>query len=332
MINFSSYMNEWLYGKNGYYRGAIIGKAGDFYTSVSATKIFGGVIAWHIVKLLEKERLNLPLKIIEIGADKGYLIGDVTQFLYSLSTGVIQESEFITIEPLLELQKIQKQTFLQQTGYELQAYEKIEDIKLDKDDSVFIFSNELFDSFVCEVIDESKMIYVDNHRVIWRNMSSEINSLAKKYGIFKGEIPIGLENFALSLMHTLQDCKKWEFLSFDYGQWEARNDVNLRIYQKHQVKNFLEITDELGNFYQNSDITYDVNFSLIDRIFTNFDAERVFYGTQAKAMLEMGVLELLEQFSENVSYETYLREVGKIKPLISPTGLGGRFQAIRFRG
>lgn len=332
MISFANYMQEWLYGKDGYYRKSLIGKAGDFYTSVSVSKIFGGSIAWHIVKLLEQDNITLPLKIIEIGADKGHLIGDVAEFLDSISDGVIKKTDFITIEPLIELSEIQKTNFCNRVGLELKTYEKIEDLYLDKNESVFVFSNELFDAFACEIIDGEKMVFIDNHQASWRDISPEVLLLSQKYNINKGEIPIGLEKFVSSMVSSLKRCKKWKFLTFDYGQWDARNDINLRIYKSHQVENFLEIAGRLEDFYQKSDITYDVNFSLIDEIFTSFGAKRTFYGSQAKSLIEMGILELLEKFSESVSYEVYLRESAKIKSLISPMGLGERFQSISFEG
>lgn len=332
MIGFANYMQEWLYGKDGYYRKSIIGKAGDFYTSVSVSKIFGGSIAWHILKLLEQDDITLPLKIVEIGADKAHLIGDVAEFLYSISDGVIKKTDFITIEPLEELSEIQKTNFCNRVGLELKTYEKIEDLYLDQNDSVFVFSNELFDSFACEVIDKERMVFVHNHQVIWRDISPEASSLSQKYNIIRGEIPIRLEQFVSSMVGSLKKCKKWKFLTFDYGQWDARNDINLRIYKTHQVRNFLEIAGGLEDFYQKSDITYDVNFSLIDKIFTSFGSKRTFYGSQAKALIEMGILELLEKLSESVSYEVYLRESAKIKSLISPMGLGERFQSISFEG
>ena len=44
-MKFSTYFNEWLYGKEGYYtKYRTIGKDGDFYTSVSTSKFFGGSI------------------------------------------------------------------------------------------------------------------------------------------------------------------------------------------------------------------------------------------------------------------------------------------------
>ena len=54
-MKFSEYMNEWLYGMEGYYtKYKKIGKEGDFYTSVSASKFFGGTIAKHIISLVDE--------------------------------------------------------------------------------------------------------------------------------------------------------------------------------------------------------------------------------------------------------------------------------------
>lgn len=73
-------MQEWLYGEKGYYRKALIGQKGDFYTSVSVSKFFGGAVAFYIIKLLEEEKLFLPLKIVEIGSHHGHFFERYSQF------------------------------------------------------------------------------------------------------------------------------------------------------------------------------------------------------------------------------------------------------------
>ncbi|PAF49915.1 hypothetical protein BKH41_01025 [Helicobacter sp. 12S02232-10] len=330
MIPFSSYMREWLYGKDGYYHKASIGQKGDFYTSVSSSRFFGGTIAHHLLDLLETKKLTLPLKIIEIGADKGHLLSDIAQFLSALSVGAIQDCEFISIEPLPGLALIQENNFLMHTGLKLKIYKDLQDLNLDISDCAFLYCNELFDAFPCEIFDNGKMAYADNHRIFWKKPSDEILSLADKCGVFQGQIPVDLENFIFKLTEKLKHVKIWRFLTFDYGQWGARNDINLRVYQNHQVYHFLDIEKKLENFYQNSDITYDVDFSLICYFFESFGAKKLLFESQAKALLDLGLGDLLEKFSQNTSYQNYLREISKIKPLISPGGLGERFQAIEF--
>lgn len=331
MQTFGDYMNEWLYGKGGYYRSdSRVGKLGDFYTSVSSSKFFGGVIAKYLLKQLEAKKLSLPLKIIEIGGDRGYLIADVAEFFATISQEIANKCEWISIESFDSLAKIQKKVFLKQTQLALHSYDNIQGVDIGKNDSVFIFCNELFDAFACEVIKDDKMAFVKNHQVVWGGISFDIAQLAEKYGIFEGEIPLRLESFFITILKKLEGVRNWEFLGFDYGDWKARNKINLRVYQNHCVQRFLEIEQNLEDFYQKSDVTYDVNFSIINEIFVSLGAKRLFYKTQGKALVEMGLVELLEDFARNVSYERYLREIGKIKPLISPDGLGERFKAISF--
>ncbi len=119
MRSFGNYMQEWLYGKKGYYRKALIGPKGDFYTSVSLSKFFGGAIAFYIIKLLEEEKLFLPLKIVEIGSHHGHFLSDIASFLNALSVGVMEKCEFVSCEPLKELQNIQRTIFKQATQLDL---------------------------------------------------------------------------------------------------------------------------------------------------------------------------------------------------------------------
>ncbi|PAF48419.1 hypothetical protein BKH46_00455 [Helicobacter sp. 12S02634-8] len=336
MIAFSAYMQEWLYGKEGYYRYAVVGKGGDFYTSVSVSKFFGGSIAYHLLGLLESAKLGLPLKIIEIGADRGYLIGDVAEFLIALSDGVIPHCEFISIEPLEEKALVQKANFLKQTGLELQVFKDLHALNLRDSESAFVFCNELFDAFACEVIMDKKMAYVHTdthcHQLSWGELSQEACALLDIYPMAQGLLPIYLESFISLLLSKLQAAKAWRFLAFDYGQWGVREDINLRAYQNHCVYNFTDIKKDLKRFYQQSDITYDVDFALIADIFESYGAQRIFFAPQMRALVDLGLGELLEKFAASTDYQHYLREVSKIKTLISPTGLGERFYLIGFEG
>lgn len=121
MRSFGNYMQEWLYGEKGYYKKALIGQKGDFYTSVSLSKFFGGAVAFYIIKLLEEEKLFLPLKIVEIGAHHGHFLSDIANFLNALSVGVMEKCEFVSCEPLKELQKLQRTIFKQATQWDLNS-------------------------------------------------------------------------------------------------------------------------------------------------------------------------------------------------------------------
>ena len=74
MIRFKNYFNSWLYEKNGYYTNyKKIGKDGDFYTSVSTSKFFGGAIAKKIISLYDEGFLKEDSLIVEIGAETKFI-------------------------------------------------------------------------------------------------------------------------------------------------------------------------------------------------------------------------------------------------------------------
>ena len=97
MIKFNTYFNNWLYGDGGYYTDfKQIGKSGDFYTSVSSSKFFGGSIAKKLIKTIEDGFLSEDTTIVEIGAHHGYLIADIIQFIYTLKPELLKTlKEFI---------------------------------------------------------------------------------------------------------------------------------------------------------------------------------------------------------------------------------------------
>ncbi len=323
-------MQEWLYGKKGYYRKAKIGQKGDFYTSVSLSKFFGGAMAFYIIKLLEEEKLFLPLKIVEIGSHHGHLLSDIANFLNALSEGVIEKCEFVSCEPLMELQNIQQTTFKQATQLNLTSCD-LKGLDFKEKKSAFVVSNELFDAFACEIIKDNQMLFITHdHQGVWGGIDEPTKELLKNLNLKEGCAPLFLEAFIKNLLEKLNEASSWVFLSFDYGDEIERKDLHLRAFKNHQVLDFKDILNHLASLYQQSDLTYDVNFSLVRFLFEKHHAQFSFFKSQANALLDMGLMELLEVFSKSVNYERYLKEAAKIKPLISPGGLGERFKAVEF--
>ncbi len=323
-------MQEWLYGKKGYYRKATIGPKGDFYTSVSLSKFFGGAIAFYIIRLLEEEKLFLPLKIVEIGSHHGHFLSDIANFLKTLSVGVIEKCEFVSCEPLIELQNIQQTTFKQATQLDLTSCD-LKGLDFKEKKSAFVVSNELFDAFACEIIKDNQMLFITHdHQSVWDNINEPTKELLKTLNLKEGCAPLFLNAFIKDLLEKLNKASSWVFLSFDYGDTIERKDMHLRAFKNHQVLDFKDILNHLASLYQQSDLTYDVNFSLVRFLFEKHHAQFSFFKSQANALLDMGLMELLEVFSKSVNYERYLKEAAKIKPLISPGGLGERFKAVEF--
>lgn len=324
---FSEYMHEWLYGENGYYGSYHpIGKKGDFYTAVSTSKFFGGSIAQHIIKRIDEGFLAEDSLICEIGAHHGYLLADIIEFLHTLRPQLLQTLRFGIIERFDTLQAQQMQYFEESFG-DVIGLEHYHDVSEISASCAFFVANEIFDAFSCELFYKGKIGRVQEGKVIFDVESPECSAHALKYKKDRGEIAVGYESFAASMSRSVA---KFEFMSFDYGELDARSDFSIRVYQEHKVYPLFDEGIEMDKIFATTDITYDVNFSHVKEAFEAEDLKCVQYVTQLVALVEMGILDLLATLKEKASEEIYIQELEKVKVLITPSLMGERFKMIRF--
>jgi len=339
MVKFSEYMHAWLYAKDGYYAThKEIGKEGDFYTAVSSSMFFGGSIAKKFIDSIDEGFLSENCTVIEIGAHKGYLLADIVQFIYTLKPELLKTLEFVIVEPFEQNQKAQLAYFQESFGDAV----KLLHVKSQKDltcKEAFIVANEIFDAFTCNVVYEDKMLYMYDNKPEFKEIDLDVKSIASRYDIIKGEVAVGYEEFARDLaLHV----ERYEFVTFDYGDKKSRGDFSLRIYDKHKVYPFFALTDlveaeelkekvTLSELFANSDITYDVNFDHLQGAFEQSGATLHSYGTQMKALVDFGLIELLDLMQKNTSEENYKAELNRVKTLIDPSFMGERFKMACFR-
>ncbi len=331
-LAFSEIMREWLYNPNtGYYTQNHVGKAGDFYTSVSVSKFFGGAISRYILRMLDEKRLTLPLHIVEIGSNNGDLIADIAEFLKAFSDVVFIQSSFCVIEPLVCLHTQQMATFQARItarfAKQLHIYNNLQMLKDTQPNNVFFISNELFDSMPCDIFHNNNMLYFHNNNFTWDKPSSEISEFMEKYDIKSAEIPLIWESFIQNLCNL--PCK-WIFLTFDYGDFLAR-EMNIRMYMQHKVYNLYEElqNDRLAQFIGKSDITYDIDFSLLKKILENNNAKVLCNVTQSKFLIEScEILDIFESFSTHFSTIQLSKQRASLQGLIAPNAMGERFRAL----
>ncbi|MFA5234407.1 MAG: SAM-dependent methyltransferase [Sulfurimonas sp.] len=327
-MKFSDYMSEWLYGNEGYYATyKNIGKSGDFYTSVSTSKFFGGTIAKHIISLVDEGFLEKDATICEIGAHHGYFLADVIEFIHTLRPELLKSFNFVIIERFESLQEFQKNYFNESFGdvVKLTHYKSLSELKCK---NAFFIANEIFDAFPCELYYKGKSARVEGHEVIFDVDNAWVEQKAKKYHKDRGEIAVGYEEFALEMAHS---SEKFEFMSFDYGEMQARPDFSLRVYSKHEVIPFFDENIKREELFAKSDITYDVTFEHVKDAFVEAGVAFVELKTQMVALVNIGILELLEILKEKAGEKIYKQELEKVKILIMPNFLGERFKMIRFR-
>ncbi|MBN2896473.1 MAG: SAM-dependent methyltransferase [Campylobacterales bacterium] len=325
---FSDYMQAWLYGDEGYYtRYRPIGKSGDFYTSVSSSKFFGGTIAKHIVSLIDEGFLSERLSICEIGAHHGYLLADIIEFLYTLRPSLLQNASFVIVERF-EALRIQQQNYFREAFGDAIRLLHVSDLGALHVDEAFFVANEIFDAFPCALYYKGKAARVEGHEVIFDVEDAVLAEQAAHFGKDRGEIAVGYEAFAQTMCGS---ARRFAFMSFDYGEMQSRSDFSLRIYAAHKVHPFFEEGLNRAALFGQSDLTYDVTFLHVKDAFEAVGAKMHAFMPQMKALIEMGLLELLETLRLHVSPELYAQELDKIKPLILPEMLGERFKMILFR-
>ncbi len=325
---FSEYMTEWLYGEDGYYATyKNIGKSGDFYTAVSTSKFFGGTIAKHIVSLVEEGFLNEDAVVCEIGAHHGYFLADVIEFIYTLKPTLLSTLKFVIIERFDDLQEHQRKYFEESFGdaVSLTQYKSLSELRCE---NAFFIANEIFDAFPCELYFKGKTARVEGHEIHFDTENDWVKYKADKYFKDRGEIALGYEEFANEMALS---AKKFEFMSFDYGEMAARPDFSLRVYAKHEVIPFFAEDIKRDELFAKSDITYDVTFQHVKDAYEDAGVKFVELKAQMVALVDMGILELLEILQKNADEKIYKQELEKAKMLILPDFLGERFKMIKFR-
>ncbi len=324
-MRFSNYMYEWLYGADGYYsRFRPIGKEGDFYTAVSTSPFFGASIANFLCRKIKEGKIPKDAALVEIGAHQGYLMADMIQWLYTCDSSLLESMRFIIVERQERVRKAQREYFAQRFGdaVRLEQVSSLGDLHLAY---AFFVANEIFDAFACDLYIDGKMADVVDEAIVWRDADESLIEFAKKYGMQKGEIATGYEEFAQRMADA---ARSFDFVTFDYGDRYARNDFSIRIYDRHKVYPFFDEDVVLSELFGKTDITYDVNFSHVIDAFEEAGAKLIDFRKQANALIDFGIIDLLEQYSQIATQEQYLHEADKIKTLIAPNVMGERFKMV----
>ena len=103
VISFARFMELALYcPETGYYEAKkdIVGRRGDFITSVSVGSLFGELLAFQFAEWL----LELPVAdgrwpIVEAGAHDGRLAADILGWLKAHRAGLFENMEYVIVEP-----------------------------------------------------------------------------------------------------------------------------------------------------------------------------------------------------------------------------------------
>jgi SAM-dependent MidA family methyltransferase len=283
-ISFARFMELALYCPGtGYYEKNrdVVGRRGDFVTSVSAGSLFGELLAFQFAEWLEAEvsSQQSAVRICEAGAHDGKLASDILRWLQTHRPKLFSEIEYWILEPSPTRQQWQRETLNNFSN--VRWFAGFDDLKLKTKKLKLhgvLFGNELLDAFPVR-------------RFGW-------DAPAKKW--FEWGVSLAGENFAWSkmpandlpssilqlpssLLEVLPDgyvveaspaAEDWwrtaagiftrgRLLTIDYGFAAderispARTNGTLRAYFRHQV------ADDLLAQPGGQDLTAHVDFSAI---------------------------------------------------------------------
>ena len=361
-MKFSDFFESWL-NESYYANAAKIGKSGDFYTAVSVGSFFGICIAREILRLsvdfyatqelsldtaaspiasrqnfaaacelnsdavlTEKSKNSAKIAIVEIGSHDGRLLCDIAQAIFTLGgAAALDRFSFVIIEPHERLRELQRASFAESFGGEiaLKHFTSAREAKFK--DAIFV-ANELFDAFKCEAVDGENMLFIESGAAKFAPIKErEILTLARRFGISRGEIPVGYFRFAREICASAQ---RFYFIAFDYGQMGASGDFSLRIYRNHEVFSFFEVQN-LSDFYGKSDLTYDVNFEILRAAFEDAGAAMADFKRQIAALIDFGAIQLLELFMQKSGERGYRNALLQFNHLRAE--FGEKFKMIKFK-
>jgi len=278
IISFARFMELALYAPgSGYYETpGQIGRAGDFYTNISAGPLFGELLGFQFAEWLEEGQGK---HIVEAGAHDGQLASDIIGYLKQHRPQLAGKIKYWIIEPSEKRREWQREKLV---GFGRQVKWKTGLNKI-KEGAVkgVIFGNELVDAFPVHRLGWDKQqqewfewgVVISGDKFGWERMESpDIKAL--RNGTFqvprelRKHLPDGFVTVcspvAAEWWHDAADrLGNGRFLAIDYGLeaeeffFPERVDGTLRSFSRHHP------TDDLLANPGHQDITASVNFTVL---------------------------------------------------------------------
>ncbi len=320
---------EWaLYDKDfGYYmKKNPFGKDGDFITAPNISRLFSEIIAIWVITFWKSVGSPKKFNLIELGAGNGEMMIVIIETLKNFSE-CFAACNFIIHEKSDFLINLQKKNL---------SSEKISWIKNIKKINTYptlYLANEFFDAIpikqffkknegwverFVELKNQKKAKYIEkktNIKRLEKNLNFEIS---KNQNI----IEYSPETFKY-LKNICDIIKKNDggLLIIDYGYLNAKMYETLQAVSNHKYSKVLE---KIGD----SDITYNINFSLIQKFIGQFHNLNSIITNQKKFLTSMGIVQRADIVSKGIPFSKKSDLFYRIRRLIDEKQMGELFKVM----
>jgi SAM-dependent MidA family methyltransferase len=313
--------------EDGYYARPIgqVGRAGDFFTSVSVGNLFGRLLALHIAAWHRDCGAPRPWRIIETGANDGALAADILVALRDLDADA--GLEYAIVEPLPRLAEAQHRRVPQARIVNSAA------ALAERPLPSFVFGNEVIDALPFHRIESDGQGWTElgvgvdpAGEFIWTPIGpapmQEWLPDLRPPG-YRTEIRSAVANFLSPLATAMAGGR---MLWIDYGyEWddyyhESRTTGTLRTFFRHQAgENPLETPGLV-------DISAHVDFTSLARELRSLGAKVIRFETQASFLTGIARPWLMEM--DGRTDAAARKELRAFQTLTHPAHLGTRFKVM----
>ncbi|MDA8992296.1 SAM-dependent methyltransferase [Candidatus Pelagibacter ubique] len=321
------FIEESLYNKtSGYYmKKNPFGKKGDFITSPNISVLFSEMIAIWVVSFWQNLGCPKKFNLIELGAGNGEMMKVLVNTFKKFQ--IFKNSCHIKI---LERSKLLQKK--QKININKKNVQWLNDLsELDNSPCIFL-ANEFFDALPIKQFIKKERKWFERHVRFFNN----------KFEYF--DVPFDMEKFENKIKFKI--TKQQNFIEYSPQSTEylkiitnkiKRNNGGILIidyaYIDKKMKNTLQAVskhkycDVLKGF-GNSDITYNLSFSLLNRIVKELSSLTSMNTTQGEFLTKLGILERAEILSKKMLFSEKADIYFRIKRLIDKNQMGELFKVM----
>ena len=327
-IPLDDYINLCLYDKkNGYYiKKNPFNDKGDFVTAPNISRLFSEMIAVWVVNFWQSLGSPKNFNLVELGAGNGEMMKILIESFRNFPV-FFESCKIIIHEKSLLLKKIQKKKLSNDKIIWLTNLKKIK-----KNPTIFI-ANEFFDSIAIKqfiklkdswferfvnIKNKDKAFFFDK-KINMKNFEKKIN-----YPISNKQNFIEYSETGINYLRFISEIIKKNnggALIIDYGylNHKMRNTLQAISNQRHS-----NVLKNIGN----SDITYNINFSLFKKIIRDIDEIRELTTNQGDFLIKIGIKKRAEIISSKLTFLKKADIYYRLNRLIDEKQMGNLFKVM----